>query len=169
MIKLVKPSLKYKDSFLEAIKEFQEEEKDYSVGFDNLEENFDKYISWLEDGEKRINLEEDYVPFTSLWLIGNNKYVGVVSIRHKLNEKLSKVGGHIGYDIKPSMRRMGYGTEILKLSLPIAKQIGLDRVMLTCDDSNIASWKIMEKNGAILDEKYNYEGKFKRRYWIDIK
>ena len=82
---------------------------------------------------------------------------------------MSKVGGHIGYDIKPSMRRMGYGTEILKLSLPIAKQIGLDRVMLTCDDSNIASWKIMKKNGAILDEKYNYEGKFKRRYWIDIK
>jgi predicted acetyltransferase len=86
-----------------------------------------------------------------------------------LNEVLEKEGGHIGYDIRPSMRRKGYGTEILKLSLPIAKQIGLNRVMLTCDDNNIASWKIMEKNGAVIDEKYDYKGRYKRRYWIDIK
>jgi predicted acetyltransferase len=169
MIQLVKPSVKYKDSFLEALEEFKIEDKDYSVGFDNLEKDFDKYISWLEDGSNGINLDDDYVPFTSLWLIDNGEYIGTVSIRHKLNERLIMVGGHVGYDIRPSKRKKGYGTLILKLSLPIAKQIGLDRVMLTCDNNNIASWKIMEKNSAVLDEKYYYEGKFKRRYWIDIK
>jgi predicted acetyltransferase len=169
MIQLVKPLIKYKDSFFEAIEEFEKEEKGYSEFFDEYKNKFDDFILKLENAEKGIGLEEGYVPYTYMFLVDDNKYIGTVTIRHKLNEVLEKEGGHIGYDIRPSMRRKGYGTEILKLSLPIAKQIGLNRVMLTCDDNNIASWKIMEKNGAVIDEKYDYKGRYKRRYWIDIK
>ena len=169
MIQLVKPLIKYKDSFFEAIEEFEKEEKGYSEFFDEYKNNFDKFILKLENAEKGSDLEEGDVPYTYMFLVDDGKYIGTVSIRHKLNDRLEKEGGHIGYDIRPSMRRKGYGTTILKLSLPIARQIGLDRVMLTCDDNNIASYKIMEKNDAVLDEKYDYKGRSKRRYWIDIK
>ncbi|MFA5934659.1 MAG: GNAT family N-acetyltransferase [Candidatus Paceibacterota bacterium] len=168
MIQLVKPQLKYKDSFYEAIAEFEKEEKGYSDFFNGFENKFDEFILKLENAEKGIGLEEGYVPYTYMFLVDDDKYIGTVSIRHKLNDILKKEGGHIGYDVRPSERRKGYGTMILKLSLLIAKQIGLDRVMITCDDNNVASWKIMEKNGAVLDEKYDYKGRFKRRYWIDI-
>jgi predicted acetyltransferase len=169
MIKLVKPQLKYEKSFLEALKEFKMDDQNYSNSFDDTENNFTKYISRLEDSEKGINLKDGYVPFTTLFLVDDDEYIGRVSIRHSLNDTLLKEGGHVGYDIRPSKRKMGYGTKILELALPIAKELGINKVLLTCKDSNIGSYKIMEKNGAVLQDKIEYNGHLKRRYWITIK
>jgi len=83
---------------------------------------------------------------------------------------LRNIGGHIGFNIRPSERRRGYGTAILALTLEKAKELRLKRVLVTCDDNNVASAKIIEKNGGILEDKYwNDElEQPKRRYWIEL-
>src|SRR3989338_7171193 len=102
------------------------------------------------------------------WLIDNDEVIGRVQIRHVLNDYLLNYGGHIGYYIKPSKRRMGYGRKILKLSLIEAKKIGLKKVLLTCDEGNIGSQKIIESYGGVLKNiiKQTSDKPLTRRYWV---
>ena len=108
------------------------------------------------------------MPQTTYWLIDNDEFIGRVSIRHTLTESLLKEGGHIGYDIRPSKRNMGYGKRILELSLPKAKELEIDKVLVTCNETNTGSKKIIEANGGILENSIEMgEGKpAKLRYWI---
>ncbi len=87
-----------------------------------------------------------------------------------MNEFLLMMGGHIGYEIRPSRRKQGYGTEILRLGLEKAKELGLQRVLVTCDEDNIGSKKIIEHNGGKFENAIVMEGDTvkKLRYWIDI-
>ena len=167
-MELVKPSLKYQESFIEAMKEFQAEEKKTGLDVFDLEQDFGKYIKKFEDHEKGVNLPEGYVPHTRLWLVENGKFVGHVDIRHTLNEELLTHGGLIGYSIRPTERNKGYGTKILAMALPIAKKFGNKRILVTCDDDNLGSIKIIEKSGGVLENKVPFAGKLKRRYWISI-
>jgi predicted acetyltransferase len=98
------------------------------------------------------------------------KLVGTSRLRPELNASLLEEGGNIGYDVRPSSRRLGYGTEILRLMLDVARQSGLSKLLLTCDDDNIGSAKIIEKNGGRLEDRRYLEDKRKtvRRYWIGI-
>ena len=101
-------------------------------------------------------------------LQSKDELVGRVSIRHELNEWLEDVGGHIGYGVCPSHRNKGYGKQLLIQSLPIAKKIGLDRVLVTCDESNIGSKKIIENAGGKFDG-YAKDPTLKEpklRFWI---
>jgi predicted acetyltransferase len=123
----------------------------------------------IKDRKDRTKLEEGRVPMSEFWLVDGNKFIGWVKIRHELNKELLKQGGHIGYAIRPSERKKGNGTKILKLALIFAKQLGLSRVLVTCDDDNLGSAKIIENNGGVLENTIENEGKLKRRYWIDIK
>jgi len=97
--------------------------------------------------------------------------VGESRFRHYVNDRLMLEGGHIGYHIRPSARQKGYGTEILRLTLRIAKDYGLERVYITCDTDNLPSAKIIEKNRGVFDT-YTLspweENKQVSRYWIDI-
>ena len=79
-------------------------------------------------------------------------FIGEISIRHNLNAALEKYGGHIGYGIRFSEWNKGFGTLMLKLALIEAKKIGLSKVLVTCDDSNAASARVMEKNGFVLGD-----------------
>ncbi len=103
-------------------------------------------------------------------MLNDNTLLGRSSIRHELTEHLRTLGGHIGYTIRPSQRKKGYGTAILALSLIETKNIGLKKVLVTCDESNKASAKIIEKNGGLLKDKYFSDelSEPKRRYWIDL-
>jgi predicted acetyltransferase len=175
-MELVKPSIEYKDSFIEAVKEFQADSERSRFGLiddlniSEVENNFEEYLEKISNKEKGIGLEEGQVPASSLWLIEDGVVVGIVSLRHKLNEKLLKMGGHIGYGIRPSKRKMGYGAKILELALREAKKLGIDKVLVSCDDDNVGSYKIIEKNGGVLENKIiGDEGKLKRRYWITKK
>lgn len=168
MIQLIKPSIDYKDNFIEAVKEFQTEGRNADLDREELEKNFSKLLSSLDDLENGTNLPDGYIPASTYWLVDGSEFIGKVSIRHQLTEKLLQGGGHIGYEIRPTKRKMGYGSKILELVLPYAWKLGLDRVLLTCDDDNIGSWKIIEKNGGVLENKHEFEGKLKRRYWITI-
>lgn len=174
-MKLVLPAVKYKDSFIEAVREFQTEKTDVKfykdLNIEELSKNFSDFVKKLLSQSKDENLPEGYVPATIFWLIENNNYIGRVSIRHILTEQLLNEGGHIGYDIRPSRRRMGYGKKILKLALPKAKEIGIDNVLVTCDETNMGSKKIIEANGGVFENKLKlHKGKSaKLRYWINIK
>ena len=100
----------------------------------------------------------------------DNRLVGMIQVRHYLNKYLSKYGGHIGYSIKPSERRKGYATSMLKAVLPYCKEIGLDKILISCIDSNIGSEKTILNNGGIYESTV-YERKEKchlKRFWITL-
>ena len=172
-MQLIKPAVEYKSSFLDAEKEYETEGKfrhaSPGMPLEELQKDFKKYLEKSANTEKGIGLQEGYVPATALWLVDNGEFIGSLSLRHRLNENLLKMGGHIGYSIRPSARKRGYGTKILELALPIAKSLGIDKVLVTCDDDNTGSAKIIEKNGGVLENKVEHEGKLKRRYWIENK
>lgn len=131
---------------------------------------FRRYLDVLEEREQGINLPSQHVPETFLFAFVGSRIVGRAAIRHSLNDVLERVGGHIGYVVVPQFRRQGYATEILRLSLQIAREkCGIHRVLLTCDDDNIGSIRTIEKNGGILENVVSGPNlKPKRRYWIDV-
>jgi predicted acetyltransferase len=132
-------------------------------------DTFEDFVKEKMDHHKGI-VAPGLVPCTQFWIIDDNgKYCGRVSFRHALNEKLAKHGGHIGYDVRPSMRGKNYATIALGLCLKEAKKMGLEKVLLTCDDDNIPSIKTIEKNNGVLQDKVPQDnGVLTRRYWIDL-
>jgi len=171
MTELILPNVKYKDTFIEGVEEFVAKKEKEGIEALNYLNNFAAYIQKLNNNSKGIGLKEDYVPSTDLWLVDGDKYIGRLSIRHELNDKLRRFGGHIGYAIRPSERGKGYGNKILELGLTYAKELGIKHILLTCDETNIASKKIIEKLGGKLEDKINIEGHKTPtlRYWIDLK
>lgn len=169
MLELASPSIKYKKSFLAAAREVIKEDPG-RVEAQVTEETFDAYLNRLENEAVGKNLENGRVQQSQFWLVDGEKYIGRVSVRRRLNEALEKLGGHIGYFIRPTERGKGYGNKILELALQKARETGLEKVFITCDDENVASWKIIEKNGGVLqDNTILKEGEgLKRRYWISL-
>jgi predicted acetyltransferase len=167
-MQLVKPTKKYEKSWEEGLAEFRKEKRRGFWNWENEPTNLEEYIKLTKDHEKGINLPENWVPATTYWLIDKNQFVGHVNVRHKLTNYLKKEGGNIGYYIRPSARNKGYGTKILDLALIKAKKLGLQKVMLKCFESNIASKKIIERNKGQIQDKVIYEGKPALRYWIEL-
>lgn len=94
--------------------------------------------------------------------------VGRTSIRYALTDLLREVGGHVGYVVAPEFRRRGHATEILRLSLERLAGAGVDRVLVTCDDTNLGSIRTIESCGGVLEDVRDVGGTVrKRRYWID--
>jgi predicted acetyltransferase len=164
------PTEEYKESFLEALSEFHEEGLFMELSKEELQNDFKSFLKKIEDKSKGINLKEGKVPESVFWIIDNDGYVGSVNLRHDLNDHLKFIGGHIGYKIRPSKRKLGYGYKALEMILPEAKKLGLDKVLLTCDKDNISSIKIIEKSNGILDSEDFDEksGKEILRYWINL-
>jgi predicted acetyltransferase len=156
-----------KDEFLAMAKDYiSAGEKRFESGI----EDFDGFLESLENHRTGKNLPAGRVGYNTFCLFVGGKIVGSGSLRHKLNETLAVYGGHIGYAVRPSERRKGYGSMILQLTLEKAREFGLQRVFLTCDTDNIASAKIIEKNGGRLEKVTFYEpvGKQISQYWIDL-
>lgn len=121
-------------------------------------------LARLQRGEPPLGR---YVASTFLLADVGGEVVGRSSIRHELNDFLRHEGGHIGYCVLPRHRRRGYATEILRQSLVIAHQHGIDRVLVTCDDDNVGSATIIERSGGVLEDTVvNEAGGLTRRYWI---
>ena len=124
----------------------------------------------LDDREQGINQPPTYVPASTLYGFAQNTIVGSLALRHRLNQHLRVWGGHIGYFVLEPYRSRGYATSMLKQSLAFARKLGLDKVMLTCDSSNLASIKVIERSGGIFEEQYqtNSMAEPKNRYWITV-
>jgi len=110
------------------------------------------------------------VPYEDFWMMDDDSWIGLFTLRLQLTEELLHSGGHIGYVIRPSKRRCGYGTALLRLGLDKAREQGLGRVLLTCDETNIGSRKIIEANGGQFENAVVVEGQAdkKLRYWISL-
>lgn len=132
--------------------------------------HFTTMIQELLDAHNGISIPENWVPDSTYWLVTNeNKIVGAVNIRHSLTDHLFNAGGHIGYGIRPSERRKGYATKLLKLSLEKTKELNITKALVVCDEVNTASEKTILHNGGIRDEDYIVEdGNIVRRYWIEL-
>ena len=114
-------------------------------------------------------MPDGLVPATFLVADVDGVLVGRTSIRHELDEFLAREGGHIGYAVVAEHRRRGYATEILRQSLVLARAVGVDRVLVTCDDDNVGSATVIERCGGVFESLVDSSegGPPKRRYWID--
>lgn len=167
---LVEPSLALRDDFYAMLAEYDAAGEEYR-DYDPARKDYGAYLKIMENFAQGIDLKEGYVPSSTYWLVRNGQTILAEShLRHFLNPFLEQFGGHIGYRVRPSERRKGYGTTLLAFTLQKAKELKLERVLLTCDDHNIGSYRIMEANGAILEGKTVPEayGHLIRRYWITL-
>lgn len=172
-VKLVYPSKEYEKEAFEYIEEFLDYDSEIN-GTGGLD-GFDNYDDWLLKIEKDLdfnNIPEGRVAANTYFLvrISDNKIIGMINIRHKLNEVLLKEGGHIGYSVRPTEREKGYGTVMLKLGLERCRELKLDKVLITCDKINIASAKIIQRNNGILENEIFSEtyGEIIQRCWINL-
>jgi len=168
MVRLARPNIIYKSSFLKALAEFQKEGRDLDCDKKELARDFSAFVAKIKSWSKGKNLPPGYVPESVFWLVAGQEFIGKTSIRHRLTPHLRKIGGHIGYEIRPSRRRRGFGTTILRLALRKARQLGIKRVLATCDETNIGSYKIIEANGGVLENAASMgRGQPKKlRFWI---
>lgn len=164
--RLARPQQRYKDSYIDAVREFIRDGDAITWHPDILAERFDEFLKVLQQAETEPLA--GMAPASHFWLISaDQRYLGDVNIRHHLNASLRRFGGHIGYRIRPSERGKGFGTLICRLGIAQARQRHIGDILITCDDNNIASCKIIEANGGVLQDKIdNGRGVLTRRYWI---
>jgi predicted acetyltransferase len=160
---LLRPSKDLENQIMEYRKDYM----DYNVIIKRLKNNingscslqrFDSFDEWLDrvntcaTDEKLSAYETIASTFVALRK-SDNKVIGTIQVRHNLTDKLREDGGNIGYGVRPDERKKGYATLMLKLALDFCREIGLDRVLIDCNDTNIASAKTMIKCGAIFDRE----------------
>lgn len=172
-IQLITPTLEYK-SQLNAYKDEFPYNPNGIEGSSQLvlANNIEDWLNQIEKNRHWDTVQEGWMPAEQYIAVDkkDNTIVGMLNFRKELNEYLLNYIGHIGYSIAPSKRRQGLGTTMLKLALIEAEKMGLDRVLVTCTDDNIASARVIENNGGVLEGKRVDPGdqQLTRRYWITL-
>jgi predicted acetyltransferase len=165
-VRLVEPSEEWQAAFVEMAAECRASgDTRYVLALNN----FPAYLRKIEEG--RLDAQpEGRVPGTEFWLEDSGRIVACIRLRYRLTPALEQEGGHVGYDVRPTMRRLGYGTELLRLALPVLREQGISRARITCDDDNVGSARIIERNGGVLSGKgtSGETGKTVRQYWIEL-
>lgn len=134
-------------------------------------EDFNKWLEKIQNDASEEKVEDGRVPATLYMAIrkSDNKLIGTIQIRHKLNESLLVHGGHIGYGVRLSERRKGYAKQMLQMALEKCRELKIEKVLITCDKDNIGSSKTILANGGKLENELEYNGVLIQRYWITIK
>jgi predicted acetyltransferase len=181
MFALVDPDARYQASFLAAADEFTAEGDERYAGIVSMPADgpfpgveftrrglghpaeFARFTSYLRR-ERLAGTPRPpgWVPYTVLWIVEGEEYLGRVSVRHRLTEDLLTWGGHIGYGVRPGARRRGAATYGLGAVLPVCAALGIDPALVTCDVDNVASRRTIERNGGVYED--TREGKL--RYWV---
>ena len=165
-MRLVRPSIEWRNEHEDYMKEWDEPRMTPSsfnlAGY----ENYESYLGALKTRESG---DGKWVPSTSYFLVDeNNRTLAMADIRHSLTDYLHNVGGHIGFGVRPAERRKGYASLILSKALKKCDELGIHRVLVTCNDDNIGSAKTILKNGGVEDKSFIEEdGTVVRRFWID--
>lgn len=166
---LIKPCISYKNEYLDMLTEWKKSGEELIPWTLNLDsKDFGMMVDKLNGWSNGVGLPDGFVESSTFWLVSDNKLIGAIDIRHRLNEALAYRGGHIGYGIRPSERRRGYSTLMLSLALRECEKIGLSKVLITCSKSNIGSSKTITNNGGILDSEDINDGDIFQRYWITL-
>ena len=174
MPELILPDVRVRESFLQAVREVVTEgnraEAAYlgseQTRYDatcNTPEGFAQYVASVRaDGAETTPRRIGIVPHTTWWWVDGEDYLGRISVRHRLTQFLRDVGGHVGYYVRPSRRRRGHATAMLRAVLPYAADLGLEQVLVTCDDSNEGSRRAIEAAGGAFEDQRGA----KLRYWL---
>ena len=170
---LIKPTAEYGAQIMEYRQEFLDA-GDSMDGCGPLR-RFDSasdYLKVCKDYENPETVPDHLVPATQFICVrkSDNKLVGMIQVRHRFNEYLEKYAGHIGYSVRPSERRKGYAKEMLRMALPFCREIGIDKVMITCIDGNIGSEKTILANGGVYESTVlePNSNRFLKRFWITL-
>ena len=170
---LTRPSSEYAGQ----IKEYRQEFLDAGDSMDGCGplrryEDPEEYIKVCKEYEDPKKVPSNLVPATQFFFVRrlDNKLVGMIQVRHCFNEYLEKYAGHIGYSVRPSERRRGYAKKMLKAALPFCREIGLDRVLVSCIDGNIGSEKTILANGGVYESTVHEpnEDRNLKRFWIKL-
>lgn len=169
-MKLLRPSMEYKQQVLDYKAEFIKNGDDLA-GTSYLRE-YDDYEEWMKfvlDNEKESTKHTEVTAVVFLAIREeDNKLVGMINIRYRLNDYLFNYGGHIGYSVSKNERRKGYAKEMLKMALEECRKSKMNKVLVTCDADNIASAKTIKSCGGILENEVSENASLTQRYWIEL-
>jgi predicted acetyltransferase len=174
MAELVSPSVHWHASWLESREEWGRGVHQDGTGLhpDDEVDSATGFAEWVErlrtSNDPTVALPEGKVPADYWWIVEGERYLGAITLRYRLNDFLLEQGGHIGYGLRPSARGHGLAGWALATVLQRARAVGLQRVLLTCDDTNLASARTIEKNGGVLEDVRDVDGRRMRRYWIEL-
>jgi predicted acetyltransferase len=184
-IELVNPKKEHEAIVGDFIKEHVENNESEIHGGALVEKlDYDVWLNQLANNSDKLTVSKDWVVASTFLAMrkSDRKLIGMIDIRHELNEFLQSYGGHIGLGIRPSERRKGYASKITMEGLSFCKKIGLHKVMLSCYKDNFASRKTIEKCGGKLEKEItlsaienfpifreNMEDKIVQVFWITIK
>ena len=170
-LRLVLPTAEDKAACLDYRKEFEQfnEVMHGTAGLSHVE-SFEAWLKDIQNSHLEEELTDDRVPATTYLVvtIDTNHLIGMVNIRHRLNDYLKTIGGHIGYSVRKSERQQGYATEMLGLALKQCKTLGIPRVLITCDQDNFASAKTIKNNHGQLERTFMHEETMIEHYWIEL-
>jgi predicted acetyltransferase len=147
MPQLTAPSTAVRDSFLEAARDLRDEGWLATFPVEKVAADFDGYV-------QRVRAEERAwgVPVTTFWYTEGPLYLGTVIVRHRLTPELARDGGHVGYHVAPRRRRQGHATAMLAAAVAyLHHELGITSILVTCDQSNTASSRVIEANGGVLE------------------
>ncbi len=168
-LKLVKYNKISESAYLDYINEWElSGERIVPWAAERESESFQDLLSRWETEETYEAYKKGLVPSTLYFLVDKNRVLGAIHFRHELSVDLLQNGGHIGYGIRPSERRRGHASKMLIMLLDNIKSKGYKKILVTCDESNLASAKTIENANGILHDKIEFEGETIRRYWIDL-
>ncbi len=168
---------KPEESLAPAIAAYRQEQLEQGLGFEGISRlrDFADPLDFIRDArlfEREETLPvRSFVPATQFLCVHlpESTVVGVIQIRHRLNEHLLNYAGHIGYAVRPGWRKKGIAKWMLRMILPHCKALGLDRVLITCDKENEASRRTIEACGGVLEDIRMDGENAVLRYWIDLK
>ena len=133
-----------------------------------LAEDYAQWLSAVTDNRSEETVRPGLVPASTLLALEDGGLVGMIDIRHRLNKYLTQYGGHIGYSVAPAHRRRGYATAILAQGLTVCRELGLTRVLVTCNSGNTASARTIQRNSGVLENEVLEDGVSVQRYWIEL-
>ena len=169
MLSLIKPTVEYEKSYRSYIRELGDSER-YPFTLDFEFEDFPALVTRLINCSLGIDLPDGGVPHTTFWLVEDGEIVGVSSLRHRMTDRLKRLGGHIGFSVRPSAQGRGLAKELLRRTLSEASHLGISEVLVICLKDNIASTRVIRANGGTLESEYSvpeYSGLL-QRYVIAI-
>jgi predicted acetyltransferase len=172
--RLIAPDIRLKGSYAAAMREGLHLQLAAEEEIRLAETDFTAYMRQRHDLNRPVVLpngkEAERLPQKDFWLVDGDRFLGVITLRPQLNDILRQRGGNIGYAVRKSERRKGYGKLMLQMVLPEARKAGLEKVLITCHDENTGSQKIIEGAGGVLQDKIVIEGVVlpERRYWLNL-
>lgn len=170
-MKIVALGHEHEDALADFVSEFAAEgEERVPAFFPNPEWSFAETVEGFEKQSRGEGLPEGRVPGTTRFLIHEQRVLGLFNLRHQLTDNLLRFGGHVGYSVRPSERRKGHGTQLLEAATSCARELGIERLLLTCHPDNVASAGVIVKCGGVFEDRTHHEpvGHDVCRYWIPL-